>query len=105
MSDDGKARYRWDAIRKVTGDKVFARDFRARDLPGWPKNQAHAFFVKATRAIQIFEGMDLTILGPDLQPDRLLLHEDLERDGVEGRREADNSVAAFLFSFDLRRRR
>ena len=48
MSPDGKARYRWDALRKVTGQKTFARDFRARDLSGWPKEQAHAFFIKAT---------------------------------------------------------
>lgn len=28
-----------DALRKVTGRKTFALDFRARDLPGWPKEQ------------------------------------------------------------------
>jgi len=82
LAPDGKARYRWDAIRKVTGQKVFARDFRARDLPGWPSRQAHAFFLKATRADRVFEGVDLASLGPDLQPNRLLYHEDLERDGV-----------------------
>ena len=70
MSPDGKARYRWDALRKVTGQKTFARDFRARDLSGWPKEQAHAFFIKATRADRIFEGVDLSLLGPKLQPDR-----------------------------------
>lgn len=82
LAPDGMARFRWDAVRKVTGDKVFARDFRARDLPGWPKAQAHAFFVKATDASRVFEAVDLSALGPDLQPDRLLYHEDLERDGV-----------------------
>ena len=82
MSPDGKARYRWDALRKVTGQKTFARDFRARDLSGWPKEQAHAFFIKATRADRIFEGVDLSLLGPKLQPDRLVLHEELFGDGV-----------------------
>lgn len=82
LSPDGKARYRWDAVRKVTGQKEFALDFRARDLPGWPREQAHAFFIKATQADRVFEGVDLGILGPDLQPDRLVLHEDLARDGV-----------------------
>ena len=82
LAADGTARYRWDATRKVTGDKVFARDFRARDLPGWPQQQAHAFFIKATRADHTFEGLDLSVLGDDLRPDRLLFHEDLERDGV-----------------------
>lgn len=89
LAPDGTARYRWDAVRKVTGDKVFARDYRARDLPGWPKTQAHAFFIKATDATRVFEGVDLSILGPDLQPDRLLLNEDLERDGVRAPQPAD----------------
>jgi CO/xanthine dehydrogenase Mo-binding subunit len=82
LAPDGRARFRWDALRKVTGEKVFARDFRARDLPGWPAAQAHAVFVKAADATRVFEGVDLSALGPELQPDRLLLHEDLERDGV-----------------------
>lgn len=82
ISPEGKARYRWDAIRKVTGQKSFALDFRARDLPGWPVEQAHAFFLKATQADRIFEGVDLSILGPELQPDRLVLHENFAEDGV-----------------------
>jgi hypothetical protein len=89
LAPDGTARYRWDAIRKVTGEKVFARDFRARDLPGWPRQQAHAFFIKATRADRSFEGLDLSLLGDDLQPDRLLFHEDLERDGIRVPQPAD----------------
>ena len=82
IGSDGRAKHRWDAISKVTGEKVFARDFRARDLPGWPDAQTHAFFIKATRADAVFEGVDLSVLGPDLQPSRVVLHEDLERDRV-----------------------
>lgn len=82
MNEKGKARYRWDAVRKVTGEKVFSRDYRAQNLPGWPKEQAHAFFVKSTQVDKTFEGIDLSVLGPDLQPDQLLYHEDLERDGI-----------------------
>lgn len=82
LAANGQARYRWDAIRKVTGDKTFSRDYRARDLKGWPKEQAHAFFIKATKADRTFEGVDLAILGSDLQPDQLVLQEDLERDGI-----------------------
>lgn len=55
VAANGKARYRWDAIRKVSGQKVFARDFLARDLPGWPRQQAHAFFIKAGRVDKTFE--------------------------------------------------
>ena len=32
----GLARARIDGHAKVTGQKIYARDFRARDMPGWP---------------------------------------------------------------------
>lgn len=89
LAADGKVRYRWDAIRKVTGDKVFARDFRAKDLPGWTAEQSHAFFIKATDVERAFDDIDLSLLGPDLQPDRVLRHEDLARDGVAVPQPAD----------------
>ncbi len=33
----GRPRYRLDAIAKVTGSKTFSRDYRSRDLAGWPE--------------------------------------------------------------------
>lgn len=82
IGKDGKARSRWDGVRKVTGQKNFARDYRARDIPGWPEQQSHAFMLKATKADRVFEGVDLSILGADLQPDKVLLQEDLVHDGL-----------------------
>ncbi|HEU5135720.1 MAG TPA: molybdopterin cofactor-binding domain-containing protein [Steroidobacteraceae bacterium] len=81
---DGKdaPRFRVDAIQKVTGAKTFTRDFRARDLEGWPREQSHAFLIRVPRADRIFEGVDLSTLGDDLLPDRLVLAEDLQRDGI-----------------------
>jgi len=79
---DGRLRYRTDALAKVTGEKTFSRDFRARDLPGWPSEQSHAFLIHATQADRTFEGIDLSVLGNDLQPDRLVTAEDLQRDRV-----------------------
>jgi len=78
----GKPRFRMDAVAKVTGSKTFARDFRARDMPGWPAEQSHALLIHATRADAAFDGLDLSSLGVDLQPDRLVLGDDLERDGL-----------------------
>jgi CO/xanthine dehydrogenase Mo-binding subunit len=72
-----------DAIAKVTGQKTFSLDFRARDLPGWPATQSHAFLIHATQADRRFEGIDLASLGSDLQPDRLVLAADLARDGLQ----------------------
>ena len=99
LSPDVNARYRWDAIRKVTGEKVFARDFRAQNMSGWPKAQAHAFFIKATEVNRVFKGIDLSVLGSELQPDQLLFHEDLERDGIHTPQPADLAFEFYGKSF------
>lgn len=82
LAPGGKPKYRLDAIAKVTGGKTFTRDYRARDLEGWPKEQAHAFMLNATRVDRVFDGVDLGLLGDELKPDRLVLHKDLVADGV-----------------------
>lgn len=82
LDAQGRIRFRRDGIPKVTGDKVFAIDVRARDMPGWPAEQAHAFLLRATRADRIFDGIDLSMLPDQLQPDRLVLEETLAADGV-----------------------
>ena len=38
---------------KVTGAKVYAADFRAVDMPGWPPDTAHAMLLKAPDATHI----------------------------------------------------
>ena|SRR5207253_895435 len=43
--NDGVLKYRIDGTSKVTGEKVFARDIRARDMPHWPQQQSHALAV------------------------------------------------------------
>src|ERR1700730_3720564 len=47
---------------------------------GWPKEQSHAFLIHAAAADRTFEGVDLAVLGNELQPDRLVTAEDLRRD-------------------------
>jgi CO/xanthine dehydrogenase Mo-binding subunit len=83
ISPDGKVRFRVDAVAKVTGAKTFARDYRARDLPGWPETQSHAFLLLANRADAVFDGVDLSLLGEELKPDRLVLGDELLRDGLK----------------------
>ncbi|WP_206611640.1 xanthine dehydrogenase family protein molybdopterin-binding subunit [Bordetella avium] len=80
---NGKAKSRWDGVRKVTGQKNFAFDYRSRDIPGWPKQQGYAFMLKATDAEHRFAGVDLAVLGDGLQPDRLILQKDLAGNGLE----------------------
>lgn len=81
--EGGKIRFRQDGIPKVTGEKVFAIDIRARDMPGWPDQQAHAFLLRVPRADRVFNGVTTQALGEALQPDRLVTAETLQEDGVE----------------------
>jgi hypothetical protein len=84
MNHDGKARFRNDALSKVCGNKVFARDIRAKDMPGWPQQQGHAMLLKATKADRIYAGYDLSLLGAELQPDRIVTADDLKRTASPG---------------------
>src|SRR5262249_2320386 len=38
---------RIDGVAKVTGAKLYASDFRAVDLPGWPAKTSHAMLLRA----------------------------------------------------------
>jgi len=78
----GQARARIDGVSKACGAKVFARDIRAKDMPGWPQQQGHALLLKATKADQLYSGFDLSMLGAELQPDRIVTAADLKRDGI-----------------------
>ena len=53
----GRIRYRTDATAKVTGEKIFSFDMRGRDLPGWPREQAHAMLLRVTRADRVYAGL------------------------------------------------
>ncbi len=43
----GKARYRIDGYAKVTGQKIYARDFRSRDMKGWPTAERSAYVLRS----------------------------------------------------------
>jgi hypothetical protein len=47
---------RIDGRPKVTGAKVYAADFRAVDMPGWPPDTAHAMLLKAPDATHAHRG-------------------------------------------------
>ena len=79
---NGQASIRIDGKAKVTGAKVFARDIRAQDMPHWPQQQSHAFILRTTRTDRLYAGIDLSLLGEELKPDRLVTASDLARDGV-----------------------
>jgi hypothetical protein len=70
---DGVLKHRIDGTSKVIGAKVFARDIRARDMPHWPQQQSHALVLRTTRADRNYAGFDLSLLGGDLKPDRVVI--------------------------------
>lgn len=57
----GKARFRIDGLAKVTGQKIYARDFRAADMPGWPTTppERMAMILRATEVGRAFAGLDV----------------------------------------------
>lgn len=75
-------RYRRDGVAKVTGQKVFAIDSRARNLPEWPEMQSYALTIHIPRADRVYEGLDLSVLGDRLQPDVLIDADRIVLDGI-----------------------
>lgn len=51
-------------------------------MPGWPRHTAHAMLLKTPDATHVFEGIDLSMLDPELTPDRVVLAKDLAGAGI-----------------------
>ena len=73
---------RIDGVAKVTGAKLYASDFRAADLPGWPAKTSHAMLVRAPDATHVYAGMDLARLSGALRPSVVVTAEDLAKIGA-----------------------
>lgn len=80
---DAHAPQRIDAFAKVTGAKVFARDIRAMDMPGWPVEQSYALILRIHRTDAAYQGLDRSSLMLAAQPDRVVTAEDLARDRLD----------------------
>ncbi len=73
---------RVDGVAKVTGSKLYASDFRAADMPGWPANTSHAILVRAPDATHVYTGMDLKRLDGASKPSVVVTAADLEKIGA-----------------------
>jgi len=78
----GKARHRVDGLRKVMGQKIYARDFRSRDLEGWPKDEEVVLVLRCPFANRPLLGLDLDPLPTELRPLRAITATDLARDHI-----------------------
>ena len=73
---------RIDGVPKVTGAKLYASDFRAADLPGWPEKTSYAMLVLAPDATHVYTGMDLARLSGATKPAVVVTAADLARIGT-----------------------
>jgi CO/xanthine dehydrogenase Mo-binding subunit len=73
---------RIDGVAKVTGAKLYAADFRAADLPGWPQATSHAMLIRAADATHVYNGLDLSRLSGALKPAVVVTAADLARTGM-----------------------
>ena len=79
----GLARHRIEGVAKVTGQKVYARDFRAADMPGWPAAECVALVLRASEVDRTLVGIDLAVLPNHLQPLAVVTGERLKADGID----------------------
>src|ERR1700730_10830442 len=73
---------RIDGVAKVTGAKLYAADFRAADLPGWPATTSHAILVRAPDATHVYVGMDLARLTGAMKPSVVVTAAELAKIGT-----------------------
>jgi hypothetical protein len=73
---------RIDGPAKVAGAKIYASDFRAADLPGWPTTTSHALLIRAADATHVFAGIDLSRLKGALEPSRVVTAADIASAGI-----------------------
>ena len=73
---------RIDGVAKVTGAKLYASDYRAADLPGWPPATSHAMIIRAPDATHVYTGLDLARLAGALKPSAVVTAADLEKIGT-----------------------
>src|SRR5262245_36106308 len=73
---------RIDGVANVTGAKLYASDFRAADLPGWPAKTSHAMLIRTADATHVYDGLDLSRLSGALKPSVVVTAADLSRAGI-----------------------
>ncbi|RED50826.1 CO/xanthine dehydrogenase Mo-binding subunit [Aestuariispira insulae] len=78
----GEARFRIDGLDKVLGRKVYARDYHATDMPGWPQAERPVMIIRAVHADRPFNGLDLSGLPPELQPETIVTGQQILQDGI-----------------------
>jgi len=78
----GKARYRIDGFAKVTGQKIYARDFKPGDIPGWPSAASYVYVLRAVYADRPFLNVATGKFPPKLKPAAVFQQSDLDNQNI-----------------------
>jgi CO/xanthine dehydrogenase Mo-binding subunit len=93
--EPGKARWRIDGLRKVTGGKIYARDYRAGDFDGWPTQENWLYALRCNCVDRKVEGFDLSVLPRGLQPIVVVSNDMLTQHNIKPTLEATNEIYLF----------
>lgn len=69
---------------KVTGSKIYAIDFRSKDLPGWPAKERRHIVLRASQTDRAYLGLHIGALQRDLGISGLVTGDDVDRWGCRG---------------------
>ncbi len=83
MQGPGLAKSRYEGLAKVTGAKIYARDFRPKDIPHWPQKEYRVAILKATRVNQVINDFTFTSLPAAIRPFKIVSGEDLENFSIK----------------------
>ena len=90
----GKARYRIEGLAKVRGQKIYARDFRSKDM-GWGEAEAFAMVLRATVVGRPWTAIQLGMLPDDLRPVKVVTAAELVKDKIALPDSDDTSSQSF----------
>lgn len=82
MKEPGIARYRYEGLAKITGEKIFARDFKVQDMDGWPKEEYKVVLLKTSQVHRPIENLDFSSLPQGLKPSLVIMGDQLDRDSI-----------------------
>lgn len=70
-------RQRYEGPQKVTGQKIYGVDYRARDLVGWPEIERRAIILRSPLADKTFLGFQKEVLLKSVGASRIITGDDL----------------------------
>lgn len=74
----------YEGRMKVTGAKIYAADYRARDLPGWPTIERRSIVLRANSVDKLYLGLNSAGLKQHVGDVNIVMGDDLHRWGCEG---------------------